>query len=162
MARLNPKVSEMKRSIAALLFGLSLLVTACGSTTGDRAVSGAGIGAAAGTIIGAVTGLSLLQGALIGAAAGGLTGALTNEDVINLGDPIWATDTQAANSPAVSRIQAGLTELGYDPGPIDGAMGSRTQSAIRTYQRDNKLLVDGRPTFELAQHIDDRLRVASN
>ena len=151
----------MHRSIAALVFGLSLFVTACGSSTGDRTLSGAGIGAAAGTIIGAVTGLSLLEGALIGAAAGGLTGALTTEDTVNLGDPIWASNTAQANGAAVSRIQAGLTELGYDPGPIDGAMGSQTESAIRTYQRDHNLLVDGRPTFELAQHIDGRLKATS-
>ena len=151
----------MHRSIAALVFGLSLFVTACGSSTSDRTLSGAGIGAAAGTIVGAVTGLSLLEGALIGAAAGGLTGALTSEDVVNLGDPIWASDTGQANDAAVSQIQAGLTELGYNPGPIDGTMGSQTDSAIRAYQRDNKLLVDGRATYELAQHIDGQLKAAS-
>ena len=151
----------MHRSIAALVFGLSLFVTACGSSTGDRAVSGAGIGAGIGTIVGAVTGLSLLEGALIGAAAGGLTGALTTEDAVNLGDPIWASNTGEANGTAVSQIQAGLTNLGYDPGPIDGAMGSQTEAAIRAYQRDNKLLVDGRPTYQLAQHIDNQLKTAS-
>jgi peptidoglycan hydrolase-like protein with peptidoglycan-binding domain len=154
-------VSEMHRSIAALLIGLSLFVTACGSRPADRAVSGAGIGAIAGTIVGAVTGLSLLQGALIGAAAGGVTGALTSEDVINLGDPIWASNTQEANGSAVSQIQAGLTELGYNPGSIDGIKGPQTESAIRAYQRDHKLLVDGRPTFELAQHIDEQMKAAS-
>ena len=151
----------MHRSIAALVFGLSLFVTACGSSTGDRTVSGAGIGAGIGTIVGAVTGLSLLEGALIGAAAGGLTGALTTEDAINLGDPIWASDKGEANGTAVSQIQAGLTELGYDPGAIDGAMGSQTEAAIRAYQRDNKLLVDGRPTYQLAQHIDAQLKATS-
>ncbi len=151
----------MHRSIVALVAGLGLFVTACGSSTGDRTLSGAGIGAAAGTIVGAVTGLSLLEGALIGAAAGGLTGALTSEDVVNLGDPIWASDTQDANGSAVSQIQAGLTELGYNPGPIDGSKGSQTDSAIRAYQRDNKLLVDGRATYELAQHIDDQLKATS-
>ena len=151
----------MHRSIAALLVCLILTVSACGSSTSDRTISGAGIGAAAGTIIGAVTGLSLLQGALLGAAAGGLTGALTSEDVVNLGDPIWATKKQAANKSAVSQVQAGLAKLGYDPGPIDGTLGSRTDSAIRDYQRDQKLLVDGRPTLELAQHIDNQLKVAS-
>jgi peptidoglycan hydrolase-like protein with peptidoglycan-binding domain len=152
----------MHRSIGAVLVSLGLLVSACGTSTGDRAVSGAGIGAAIGTVIGAVTGLSLLQGALIGAAAGGLTGGLTSADVVNLGDPIWATDKQAANKSAVSQVQAGLTKLGYDPGPIDGTMGTQTGTAIRAYQTDNRLLVDGRPSFELAQHIDGQLKTASN
>ena len=98
---------------------------------------------------------------MIGAAAGGLTGALTTEDAVNLGDPIWASDSQDANGTAVSQIQAGLTQLGYEPGPIDGTMGSQTSAAIRAYQRDNKLLVDGRPTYQLAQHIDNQLKIAS-
>ena len=151
----------MHRSIVALVAGLGLLVTACGSSTGDRTASGAGIGATVGVIVGAVTGLSLIEGVLLGAAAGGLTGALTTDEVIDLGDPIWASDSQAANGAAVKRIQAGLSELGYDPGQIDGIMGAKTDSAIRAYQRDQNLLVDGRPTFELAQHIDGRLASAS-
>ncbi len=134
----------------------------CGSSTGDRAISGAGIGAAAGAVLGAVTGLSVLQGALIGAAGGGLTGGLTSQDMINLGDPIWATKKQPANEAAVSRVQAGLHKLGYDPGQVDGVMGARTESAIRAYQSNHKLLVDGRPTYELAQHIEGQLKTRTN
>ena len=132
---------------------LCLVLAGCGSNTRDRTASGAGIGAAAGAVVGAVTGLSVLQGA----AAGGLTGALTTEDVINLGDPIWASDGQAANKPAVSRVQAGPTKLGYDPGPIDGVARDRTRRAIRFYQEDNGLAVNGQATLKLAQHIEGRL-----
>ncbi len=71
---------------------------------------------------GNVTGLSVLQGVLIGAVADGLA----REDVVNLGDPIWASDGGAANKSAVSRIQAGLAKLDYDAGPIDGVMGRRS------------------------------------
>ena len=151
----------MNRSIATVVLGLGLFVSACGSSTGDRTLSGAGIGAAAGTVVGAVTGLSLLEGALIGAAAGGLTGALTSEDMVNLGDPVWASDSQDANQSAIAQVQAGLTELGYDPGPIDGVKGAKTEAAIRAYQRDNGLLVDGRASYELAQHIDNQLKATS-
>jgi peptidoglycan hydrolase-like protein with peptidoglycan-binding domain len=143
------------RSLLVALLALAL--AGCGTSTGDRAASGAGIGAAAGAVIGAVTGLSILQGVLIGAAAGGLTGGLTSSDVVNLGDPIWASKDRQANRSAVARVQAGLAKLGYDPGPIDGAMGGKTESAIRAYQRDYGLPVDGRPTQELAQHIESRL-----
>lgn len=73
----------------AALFASAFLLAACGSSTGDRGLSGAGIGAAAGTALGAVTGLGIVEGALIGAGAGGLTGALTDEDTINLGKPWW-------------------------------------------------------------------------
>jgi len=80
----------MTRLVAAC-FALLLAgsLTACGSTTADRGLSGAGIGAAAGTALGAVTGLGIVEGALIGAGAGGITGVLTDEDQINLGKPFW-------------------------------------------------------------------------
>ncbi|HMA14526.1 MAG TPA: YMGG-like glycine zipper-containing protein [Kiloniellaceae bacterium] len=74
---------------AAALVAAAFLLSACGSSTGDRGLSGAGIGAAAGTAVGAVTGLGIIEGALIGAGAGGLTGALTDEDTINFGKPWW-------------------------------------------------------------------------
>jgi len=150
----------MSRSFLAVVLAMAVTLSACGSNTGDRAASGAGIGAAAGAAVGAVTGLSIVQGVLIGAAAGGVLGAVTDQDTINLGDPIWASDDQPANNAAVSRVQAGLAKLGYDPGPVDGVMGNRTGAAIRKYQSDHNLLVDGRPTLELAQHIENRLQMA--
>jgi hypothetical protein len=73
----------------ASLLAAALALSACGSSTGDRALRGAGIGAAAGTALGVVTGLGIVEGALIGAGAGGLTGALTDEDTIDLGAPWW-------------------------------------------------------------------------
>ncbi|WP_420349898.1 YMGG-like glycine zipper-containing protein [Pelagibius sp.] len=72
-----------------LMTAAALALSACGSSTGDRGLSGAGIGAGAGAVVGAVTGLTIVEGALIGAAAGGLTGALTDEDTIDLGKPFW-------------------------------------------------------------------------
>lgn len=133
------------------------MLSGCGQTVGDRGLSGAGIGAGAGAIVGAVTGLSILEGVAIGAVAGGLTGALTDAEFFNLGDPIWATSSRSANNAATARVQAGLAELGYNPGPVDGVNGSRTTNAIRAYQRDNGLLVDGRASRELAEHIDGAL-----
>ena len=152
----------MQRSVLALFLAATLVLSACGSSTGDRAASGAGIGAGVGAVVGAVTGLTILQGVLLGAAAGGLTGALTDEDVINLGDPIWATKDKPANASAVARVQAGLNKLGYDPGPIDGVQGTMTTNAIKAYQRDNGLQEDGRATLELASHIERRIETAQN
>jgi peptidoglycan hydrolase-like protein with peptidoglycan-binding domain len=149
----------MRRFASTLLIVSALVMQACGTSTGDRAASGAGIGAGAGAAVGAATGLSIVEGALIGAAAGGLLGGLTDSSTINLGDPIWAKGDQPANSSAVGRVQAGLARLGYQPGPVDGVLGSRTQSAIRSYQRDHGLLVDGRPTEELAKHIEKQLQL---
>lgn len=142
---------------AAVSVSCLALLAACGTNTGDRAASGAGIGAGVGAAVGAVTGLSILQGVVIGAAAGGLTGGLTDASTINLGDPIWASDSSDANAAAVSRVQAALTRLGYDPGPIDGVYGPKTGQAIRLYQQNNGLTVDGRPTAQLAQHMEQKL-----
>ncbi len=147
----------MTKSLSLLLIGALFFLNACGTDQKDRAASGAGIGAAAGAVVGAVTGLSILEGVLLGAAAGGLTGAMTSEDFVNLGDPIWASDDKPANRSAVARVQAGLTKLGYNPGPIDGIQGSKTTAAIKSYQSDNGLLVDGHATQQLAEHIENKV-----
>ncbi|MBL8698186.1 MAG: hypothetical protein JNK67_07425 [Alphaproteobacteria bacterium] len=68
---------------------VALGLAACGSSTGDRAISGGALGAGAGAAIGAITGGSTLGGALIGGAAGAAAGALTKDRDVNLGKPIW-------------------------------------------------------------------------
>jgi len=80
----------MKRVLLATTMVLAVAgLAACGSSKGDRALSGAGLGAAAGTGAAALTGGSLLGGAVIGGAAGAAAGALTDEDDVDLGKPIW-------------------------------------------------------------------------
>ena len=79
----------MKRIMlkTVLLFSICAL-GACGNTTGDRAISGGGIGAGVGAVGGLLLGAPL-EGALIGGAVGAGTGALTDKDQIDLGHPIW-------------------------------------------------------------------------
>ncbi len=43
----------------------------------------------------------------------------------------------------VMEIQSLLKKIGYDPGPIDGIFGRRTQQAIIQFQKDNGLTADG-------------------
>lgn len=69
---------------AVAAFGLS----ACGTTQGDRAVSGGLIGAGAGAAIGSLVG-NPGAGAVIGGVAGAATGALSDPCDLNLGAPIW-------------------------------------------------------------------------
>ena len=134
-------------------------LTACGTSQHDRAISGGGIGAAGGAVVGAVTGLTVLQGAAIGAGAGAVTGLLTDSEDINLGTPFWrrgqasSKPTNVAHNSMVANTQAGLSRLGYDPGPIDGVLGPRTSAAIREYQYDFDLPIDGNATPALEQHI---------
>lgn len=53
----------------------------------------------------------------------------------------------------VEKIQVELAARGYKPGPVDGLMGPRTRSAIRAYQRDVGLPVDGVASKELLEYI---------
>ena len=78
----------MLRSVPVLAI-VGLILAACGSSTTDRAISGGGIGAAAGAGTAAVTGGNPITGGLLGGAAGAAAGGLTDEGDINLGDPIW-------------------------------------------------------------------------
>ena len=136
---------------------LALFIAGCGSTPGERAVTGSGMGAGAGAIIGAVTGLTVIQGALIGAGAGGITGALSDNSNFNLGRPIWEWGSGPSSAKSgkgqsfVRNIQSGLARLGYNPGPIDGIAGHRTKLAIRQYQKNKNLPVDGRVARSLEQ-----------
>lgn len=153
------------------IMSLCLLVSACGTTPEERGISGAGIGAGAGAIVGAVTGLSVVEGAVLGAVAGGLTGAMTKKETVNLGEPAWkqgsnqatsSSTTTAHQNPAsgnkstVLEIQRGLLNLGYNPGPVDGINGPKTREAIRQYQKDHGLIVDGQPTTALMEHINHK------
>jgi osmotically inducible lipoprotein OsmB len=81
----------MLRSLSALAI-VGLILAACGSSKSDRAISGGGIGAAAGAGTAAVTGGNPITGGLLGGAAGAATGVLTDEDDVNLGDPVWDRD----------------------------------------------------------------------
>jgi membrane-bound lytic murein transglycosylase B len=49
------------------------------------------------------------------------------------------------------KIQELLTAHGFDPGPIDGVIGSQTRQAIKEFQRTAKLPADGHPTPELLE-----------
>ena len=71
---------------AAVAAGLGL--AACGTTPGDRAVSGGLLGAGAGAAIGSLSG-NAGTGAVIGGLGGAAVGALTDPCTFNLGDPYW-------------------------------------------------------------------------
>lgn len=79
-------MSERKILVASLVVVMALAMSACGNTKGERALSGAGIGAAAGGIGAAALGGNPWTGAAVGGVVGGATGAFTDKDQINLGD----------------------------------------------------------------------------
>lgn len=77
-------MTTLRKTVLASIAILPL--AACGTDPGERALSGAGIGAGAGAVGSAITGGSVLGGAVVGGAAGAAVGGLTDEDDINLDD----------------------------------------------------------------------------
>ena len=149
---------QIKKIVTTTLLSITLLgLGACGHTDFDRGMGGAMVGSATGAAVGAVTGMTIAQGAVLGAAGGAVVGLATDSDQINLGKPFWKKQTSQqhykAQNSSVRSIQSGLTAKGYNPGPIDGVMGNKTRRAIRAYQRDNGLLVNGYASQQLASHI---------
>ena len=43
----------------------------------------------------------------------------------------------------VTYLQESLTKLGYNSGPIDGIFGSKTETAVKSFQKSKVLVVDG-------------------
>jgi osmotically inducible lipoprotein OsmB len=68
----------------AILVVGSLVLSACGTSPGSRALTGAGIGAAGGAALGALGG-NPAAGAVAGAAAGAAVGGLTSPNQVYAG-----------------------------------------------------------------------------
>jgi len=69
-------------SKTAMALVAAALLAGCGTTTGDRTVSGAAIGAGIGLLGGPV-------GVLVGAGVGAAGGAVTDPEDVYLGEPVW-------------------------------------------------------------------------
>ncbi|MBF0587682.1 MAG: SEL1-like repeat protein [Magnetococcales bacterium] len=57
------------------------------------------------------------------------------------------------SDPKVARVQRRLWQRGFNPGPIDGRLGPKTKRAIRLYQRQQRIRVNGRITRQLTQRL---------
>ena len=68
----------MNRMIASCVFVVSVAIAGCGTTTGERAGTGALAGAAGGGLLGSLS-ANAGKGALIGAGAGALGGYLYDQ-----------------------------------------------------------------------------------
>jgi osmotically inducible lipoprotein OsmB len=62
------------------------MLSACGNSPGERALSGGAIGAGAGAVGAAILSADPITGAVVGGAVGAVTGAATNKKQIDLGD----------------------------------------------------------------------------
>jgi len=83
----------------------------------------------------------LLRHILLGdsAPASGATGSVTAE-------PVTSDSNGTSRVKAVQKV---LADLGYSPGPVDGALGEATSRAISAFQHDRKISETGRITPEL-------------
>ena len=52
--------------------------------------------------------------------------------------------SQGYESEIVFQTQKNLQELGYNPGPLDGIWGRKTQSTLKKFQHDNGLSMTGK------------------
>jgi len=83
--------------ILPMVMSASLVLSACGTSTGDRGLSGGLLGAGTGATIGALAG-SAGTGALWGGLGGAAIGMLTSPDMINLGQPVWNRSASAGRT----------------------------------------------------------------
>ena len=81
-------VKIIKRFAASAAVTVALVLGACGTTPGDRVVSGGLLGAGAGAAVGSLAG-SAGTGAMIGGLGGAALGAASDPCSLNLGDPFW-------------------------------------------------------------------------
>jgi peptidoglycan hydrolase-like protein with peptidoglycan-binding domain len=58
-----------------------------------------------------------------------------------------------ANAEHVRSAQQALQSKGMDPGPADGIIGPRTQSALRAYQKEQNLPQTGRLDDQTRQRL---------
>ena len=71
---------------------------------------------------------------------------------------VYSTATvPGASSYYVRLLQACLNYLGYNSGSADGIYGTKTKSAIKSFQRDNGLTVDGIAGEMTWRYIDIRV-----
>ena len=71
----------------------------------------------------------------------------------------WTQESRPNEEPppaVIADVQGMLTDLGYEPGPIDGICGNRTVAAIKAYQIAAGVSVSGKITEDLIA----RLRLA--
>jgi uncharacterized protein YcfJ len=141
-------------------FGMSLLAGCTGMQKwvkdNPKAVLGIGAGLATGGLAGGLIGHEightaggLLIGSGLGGTVGGLIGSATEDRGTTRSRHSSPPSTNNSARPysrydsSVAELQKSLHSMGYDCGPIDGIMGPRTRKAIMSFQKDQRITVDG-------------------
>ena len=74
-----------------------------------------------------------------------------------LGAALAAGESARPGRALVKTVQEALTALGYDAGAADGAIGPRTRAAVRAFQADSELGVDGQVSERLLRRLQAAL-----
>ena len=69
------------------------------------------------------------------------------------GDQSSAMSHRRASKSNVKDAQQALKDKGYDPGPIDGVMGSHTREAIKSFQNASNLQATGTLDAQTAEKL---------
>ena len=92
--------------------------------------------------------------------------ALEDDTAMYLGEVLGAalaaepgpgSDLAGPSPELVWTVQEALTALGYDAGAADGAIGPRTRAAVRAFQADSGLGVDGQVSEPLLRRLQTAL-----
>lgn len=162
---MTSKTDTFSRTYQSASFGLAALAVAVlmlfASATESsaqiikRSVQGGLLGAGIGAIAGGGKGAG--KGAVIGAGVGAVVGAAEKSNRQHAAPPPpppgHARPYPVANRSLVCDIQASLTRLGYQPGPVDCVFGRKTGDAIAAYEYNNQLPVTGQPSVQVHQHM---------
>ncbi len=68
---------------------------------------------------------------------------LLNIEQINQDSSLNLLINENSKAPEINILQRMLTLLGYNPGLIDGKFGPKTEAAVKQFQQDDGLTVDG-------------------
>jgi hypothetical protein len=84
---------------------------------------------------------------------------VTRTELVSEGRFEWARILCETNTTAdfVSRVQRALNSAGFNPGKIDGEIGSKTMAAVNAFQRKNGLAV-GALTYETVEKLGIALK----
>ncbi len=72
-------------------------------------------------------------------------------------EPGPESDSAGPSPELVWTVQEALTALGYDAGATDGMIGPRTRAAVRAFQADTELGVDGQVSEQLLRRLQTAL-----
>ena len=145
----------------ALMACAALVFSVLATPIPASAQQGSGLGSVlGGAAVGAIVGGAVKgkKGAAVGAGVGAALGAAAAANARrNQAPPPRAYQPAPRppvyNDPLVYNIQVSLTNLGYNPGPVDGVYGQRTADAISAYEYNNQLPVTGQATPGIHQHM---------